>query len=297
MMEIFSKVKGDTEVFTVIGSPIEHSFSPIIHNTMAEVLNRNFIYTAMEVEEDCLNGAIKGAYCLGIKGLNVTVPHKIAILDLLFYIEKSAKAIGAVNTLKYSKNGYIGYNTDAIGSAYAIENAGYDIKGKVVLLLGAGGAGNACAVMALEQGCKKLIIANRNVDKARRLKKNLLKFYDVEIEAIDIKEINSIERCDLVINCTILGFGKNENLSPIEDKNFFIEKKVQFVFDVIYAPWETKLLKDARSMGIECLNGFSMLVYQAIAAEEIWFDEKIDKEIQIEICEKLSEYFREKKNG
>lgn len=293
MSDIFCRVKGTTSVFTVIGCPVKHSFSPVIHNTLASVTGRDFIYTAMEVQPDCVQGAIKGSYCLGIKGINVTVPHKVTVMDLLCDIDKRARAIGAVNTLKYTEDGYVGYNTDVIGVGYAIKNKGYDIKDKTVLLLGAGGAANACAVMACDEGCKKLIIANRTVDKAKRLAKNVSSYYDCEIEAVAISDINEIDHCDLIINATTVGFGDKVGLSPIEDKSFYNAKGVEFVFDAIYTPWETQLLKDAREAGVETLNGFSMLVYQAVAAEEIWFDEKYSKELQEELCEKLSKYFRE----
>ncbi len=293
MSDIFSRVKGTTSVFTVIGCPVKHSFSPVIHNTMAGVTGRDFIYTAMEVQPDCVQGAIKGAYCLGIKGINVTVPHKVAVMDLLCDIDKRARAIGAVNTLKYTEDGYVGYNTDVIGVAYAIKNAGYAIKDKTVLLLGAGGAANACAVMACDEGCKKLIIANRTVDKAKRLAKNISAYYDSEIEFVAMSEINEIEHCDIIINATTVGFGDKIGLSPVEDRSFYNKKGVEFVFDAIYTPWETQLLKDAKEEGIRTLNGFCMLVYQAVAAEEIWFDEKYDKELQEELCTKLSKYFRE----
>lgn len=293
MSYIFSKVKGTTSVFTVIGCPIKHSFSPVIHNTMAGITGRDFIYTAMEVQPDCIQGAIKGAYCLGIKGINVTVPHKVAVMDLLCDIDKRARVIGAVNTLKYTEDGYVGYNTDVIGVGYAIKNKGYGIKDKTVLLLGAGGATNACAVMACDEGCKELIIANRTVDKAKRLAKSLSSYYDCEIKAIAISDINAIEKCNLVINATTVGFGDKIGLSPIENKSFYKTKGVEFVFDAIYTPWETQLLKDAKEAGVETLNGFSMLVYQAVAAEEIWFDEKYDKEIQEKLCQELSKYFKE----
>lgn len=293
MSDIFSKVKGTTSVFTVIGCPIKHSFSPVIHNTMAGITGRDFIYTAMEVQPDCIQGAIKGAYCLGIKGINVTVPHKVAVMDLLCDIDKRARVIGAVNTLKYTEDGYVGYNTDVIGVGYAIKNKGYGIKDKTVLLLGAGGAANACAVMACDEGCKELIIANRTVDKAKRLAKSLSSYYDCEIKAIAISDINAIEKCNLVINATTVGFGDKTGLSPIENKSFYKTKGVEFVFDAIYTPWETQLLKDAKEAGVETLNGFSMLVYQAVAAEEIWFDEKYDKEIQEKLCQELSKYFKE----
>ena len=188
-----NSVKGKTAVYGVIGCPIEHTFSPAIHNTMAKTLNKDMIYEAFRVEKDNLESAIKGAYSLGIKGLNVTVPHKVEVMKCLCDIDKRAKVIGAVNTLKYTENGYVGYNTDIIGVYYAIKNKGFDVKGKTVLLLGAGGAGNACGVMAADKGAKMLYIANRTVSKADKLAESIRAEYpDTEIKTLSIDDIYDI---------------------------------------------------------------------------------------------------------
>ncbi len=291
MKNVNTSVNGSTEVYAVIGCPISHSFSPVIHNTMAERLGRNFIYTALKVEPDALEDAIKGAYALGIRGINVTVPHKKAVMDMLCSVDKRALAVGAVNTLKYTENGYEGYNTDVIGAYYALKNAGYDIRDKAVLLTGAGGAGNACAVMACDSGCKSLTIANRTVEKADELADNLRKHYSCDINTIKLDDIYSLEKCDIIINATTLGFGDKRALTPIEDRSFFKDKGVEFVFDVIYP--KTRLLSEAEEEGIPTLAGFDMLVYQALAAEEIWFGEKFDIDTQREICALLWEYYKE----
>ena len=271
-----NSVKGKTAVYGVIGCPIEHTFSPAIHNTMAKTLNKDMIYEAFRVEKDNLESAIKGAYSLGIKGLNVTVPHKVEVMKCLCDIDKRAKVIGAVNTLKYTENGYVGYNTDIIGVYYAIKNKGFDVKGKTVLLLGAGGAGNACGVMAADKGAKMLYIANRTVSKADKLAESIRAEYpDTEIKTLSIDDIYDIPNVDIVLNATVIGFGENKGLSPIKDTGFYKAKGVEMVFDAIYSPWETQLLKDCRKEGITGINGFDMLVYQAVAAEEIWFDEEL----------------------
>ena len=193
-----NSVKGKTAVYGVIGCPIEHTFSPAIHNTMAKTLNKDMIYEAFRVEKDNLESAIKGAYSLGIKGLNVTVPHKVEVMKCLCDIDKRAKVIGAVNTLKYTENGYVGYNTDIIGVYYAIKNKGFDVKGKTVLLLGAGGAGNACGVMAADKGAKMLYIANRTVSKADKLAESIRAEYpDTEIKTLSIDDIYDIPNVPL----------------------------------------------------------------------------------------------------
>lgn len=291
---IDNSVRGKTAVYGVMGCPIEHSFSPAIHNTMAKVLKKNIIYNAFKVEKNDLEKAVKGAYALGIKGLNVTVPHKVEVMKYLCDIDRGAKVIGAVNTLKYTENGYVGYNTDIIGVYYAIKNKGFDVKDKEVLLLGAGGAGNACGVMAAEKGAKRLVIANRTVEKAEKLAQAIREEYpETETVAISIKDIYDIPKVDIILNSTVIGFGENIGKSPIENTDFFKEKGVEMVFDAIYSPWETQLLKDCRKEGIVGINGFDMLVYQAVAAEEIWFGEAVDRDTTEKVRQELSDFYRE----
>ena len=209
-------------------------------------------------------------------------------------IDKRAKVIGAVNTLKYTENGYVGYNTDIIGVYYAIKNKGFDVKGKTILLLGAGGAGNACGVMAADKGAKMLYIANRTVSKADKLAESIRAEYpDTEIKTLSIDDIYDIPNVDIVLNATVIGFGENKGLSPIKDTGFYKAKGVEMVFDAIYSPWETQLLKDCRKEGITGINGFDMLVYQAVAAEEIWFDEEIDPQLTEKARKELSDFYRE----
>ncbi|MGN1317630.1 MAG: shikimate dehydrogenase [Lachnospirales bacterium] len=290
-----NSVKGTAKIFGVIGNPIHHSFSPTIHNTMAQILNKDMIYVPFKVNNDDLSDAIKGAYALNIMGLNVTVPHKVEVMKELCYIDKAAKVIGAVNTLKYTEKGYEGYNTDVIGVYYAIKNAGYSVENKKVLLLGAGGAANACGVMAADKGCKELFIANRTIEKARALAKRISDNYNCKVTPVSMADIYDINSCDIIINATTLGFGEKEGISPIENTNFYKDKGVELVFDAIYTPWETKLLKDARECGINIINGFTMLVYQAVAAEEIWFNEKYDDNLKERLCLELGDFYKKEK--
>ena len=188
----------------------------------------------------------------------------------------------------------MGYNTDIIGVYYAIKNKGFDVKGKTILLLGAGGAGNACGVMAADKGAKMLYIANRTVSKADKLAESIRAEYpDTEIKTLSIDDIYDIPNVDIVLNATVIGFGENKGLSPIKDTGFYKAKGVEMVFDAIYSPWETQLLKDCRKEGITGINGFDMLVYQAVAAEEIWFDEEIDPQLTEKARKELSDFYRE----
>lgn len=285
---IIDKITGKTSLFGVMGDPIEHTYSPIIQNTFANKLGQDMVYSSFHVRKEGLENAVKGAYELNIRGLNVTVPHKKEVMKYLYEVDEKAMQIGAVNTLKYTDKGYIGYNTDITGIYYTLQESQVSVENKKVLLLGAGGAACAAAVLALSQGCEELIIANRTVENGEKLKEHISKFYTNKISVMSIKEINSIANCHIIINTTTVGFADKIGISPIEDKNFFKEKKVEFVFDVIYTPWQTKLIEDAKSEGIKAVNGFSMLVYQAVAAQEIWFEKEIPLEIKKEIKDLLA---------
>ncbi len=290
---INNNIKGTSEIYGVIGCPIHHSFSPTIHNTMANMLNKDIAYVPFKVEKDCVENAIRGAYALNIKGLNVTVPHKVEVMKYLSGIDKNAQVIGAVNTLKYTDNGYVGYNTDVIGVYYAIKNAGYEIKNKTVVVLGAGGAANACGVMAADKGASKLYIANRTVEKAEALAKRIRDNYSCQVNALPISEIDNIKNADIIINATTIGFGDKIGISPVSNTDFYKDKGVELVFDAIYTPWKTKLLEDAEKAGCHTINGFTMLVYQAVAAEEIWFKEGYSEDIKERLCADLSKFYKE----
>ena len=290
-MKIADNINAATQVFGVIGDPIGHSLSPLIHNTMAAMLGTNLVYTAFHVLPENLESAIKGAHALGIAGLNVTVPHKKAIMPCLCALDPTAELVGAVNTIKYTPEGYVGYNTDMIGAYYALELNGVELKDSSVLLLGAGGAANACAAMAGRYEAKELYIANRTLENAKKLAEHISANFDISVKALSMQEINTIEKCDLVINCTTLGFGDKAELTPVEDKGFFKRAGVKTVFDAIYSPWQTRLLKDAEDEGIKAINGFDMLIFQAFAAREIWLDESHDTAFRSQLKKLLTEHY------
>lgn len=288
-----NSINGKTKIYGVIGCPVEHTLSPLIHNTFAGIKKLNMRYIPLLVQPQELKNAVSGAQALGICGLNVTVPHKIEVIQYLCGIDREAEAIGAVNTLKLTDNGYVGYNTDIIGVYYAIRNRGYDIKGKNILLLGAGGAASACAIMAASKGAAKLYIANRTVEKAAALGEKTQKYYNCPTEALSLDGIYSIPQCDIVLNATVMGFGRFEGISPIADKGFFKKKNVSLVFDAVYSPWITQIMKDAHEAGIDAVNGFDMLVYQAVAAEEIWLGDTVPVEEQTTLCKMLAEQIKQ----
>ena len=272
-MKSVNRINGKTKVFGILGDPIAHTFSPALQNTLAEEMDINFAYVPFHVKGLDLQGAVTGAYCLGIQGLNVTVPHKRTVMDFCTYIDQKAQDIGAVNTLKRTENGYAGYNTDYLGLKKSLEGQGVSVEGRTVVLLGAGGAANAAAVLAASEGAKQLYIVNRTVGRAEQLAALIRRQYDIPVFAIGYDALMQIVVPEIVIQATSLGMGSTAGSSPVKDVTFF--EKVIAAVDIIYAPWETKFLSDAKKIGAKAVNGFDMLIYQGIASFEIWNDMKI----------------------
>lgn len=281
-------VNGKTKVLGVIGHPIAHTFSPVIHNTLGKILDHNIIYTAYPVEPSRLEGAIKGAHCLQIQGINVTVPHKQEVMAYLEDIDPLARQVGAVNTLKRTETGYVGYNTDVEGLLRCLQNRQVQLKGRRVLLLGAGGAARAAAVMAASQAPKKIWIANRTMENARKLGEDIKAFYGANIEAISWEQIEDLEGIDLCIQTTPIGMSPHTGGSPIGEQ---VLKNVKVALDLIYNPWKTKFLADAEKAGCQIINGFDMLYYQAVKAYEIWGELKIDAQAQRHVKDILEQYY------
>ena len=286
-MDILAK----TKIFAVLGDPISHSLSPMIQNYIAQLRKYNMSYYAFRVAPNDLEAAIKGGFALGISGFNITVPHKKEVIQYLYELDKTAEMIGAVNTLKLTPNGYVGYNTDIIGAYYALKINGVEVKDKNVLVIGAGGAGNACAAMAFVRGAKNVYIANRTIATAKTLSER----FGVNVSALSTEEICSLEDVDIVINTTTLGFGDKADMTPVEDSEWYKKAGVSAAFDAVYSPWETRFLREAKGLGIKAINGFPMLVYQAAATQEIWFDTEFSDEFKLKLCEKLTKKYLEEK--
>ena len=266
-------ISAKTKIFCIIGHPISHSFSPLIHNYWFKNLGLDSKYIALDVDPDQLKQATKGLKALNIEGFNVTLPHKEKIIRLIDNVDSLAQDIGAVNTIKKENGQLIGRNTDAIGGKQALLDAGCQINNKNVLILGAGGAAKAIC-FALGDAIDNLVIANRTQKRATILAKELMKKKDLKIKVIDIiapilkKELENI---DILINTTPIGMYPNIGQSPISKD---VLHNDLFIFDLIYNPLETKLLKDATSIGCKSLGGLDMLINQGALAFEWWTNKK-----------------------
>lgn len=273
-------IGGKTHTYGLLGNPIDHTFSPFIYNTIERAVTgsgqADFVYVPFLVKDGNIEAAVRGAHALNIQGLSVTVPYKKDVMPLLRSINKTAMAAGAVNVLKYTEDGYDGYNTDVYGVIKTLENENVGMKDKNAVVLGAGGGAAASAVALCEMGAKKIFIVNRTPNTAKQLAKHISQYYNVDIEYRTFDELGSLPICEVAIQTTTLGFGPHKGISPVPDIGFF--NNVRLVFDIIYNPWETVFLADAKKCGVTAINGFDMLVFQAFAAFEIWKGKSFDND-------------------
>ena len=263
------EIKGSTNIVGLIGHPVEHSFSPPMHNAAFKALEMDYVYTAFDVNPNDLKNAIAGAQALNIKGFNVTIPHKIDVMNYLNEIDEVASLIGAVNTIDFKD--LKGYNTDGIGAVKAIGEV-TNIKNKNVVIAGAGGASRAISFYIAKYGADNLTILNRNVEKAQNLAGDILK--SGLIDNVNSDSINNMDLSgtDILINTTPVGMHPNVDDVPIASNELMHEDLV--VFDAVYNPNETGLLKEAIKAGAKPVYGIKMLLYQGAESFEIWTGKK-----------------------
>ncbi|MDE2590954.1 MAG: shikimate dehydrogenase [Patescibacteria group bacterium] len=252
----------------IIGDPVEHSISPQMHNACYKALgiDKEFIFLAAHVSPQNLEHAIQGIRALGIHAVTITIPHKTAVIGLLDAIDPIAEKIGAVNTI-VNKNGKLtGFNTDWIGIDKSLKKI-INLKNKKAAILGAGGAARAAICTAKKVGAQ-VYIFNRTAENAKMLAEE----FQTEYDSID--KIESILTCDVIINTTSVGLNSDETPIPSD-----AIRKEQIVFDIIYTPFETQLLKLAKGKGACVIHGTDMLLYQAIAQFNIYTGRSAPEEV------------------
>jgi len=263
------RISGKTRVCAIIGDPVEHSLSPVMHNAAFKELGLNLVYMAFTVTTKELKTAIMGARSLGLTGLNVTMPHKNAVMNYIDEVDATAKGIGAVNTILSNHGKLIGYNTDGNGAMIALQENGVDPEGKKIVLLGAGGAAKAIAYHAA-QDVDELVILNRSPEKAIKLDEALPQSFRKKVKTgrlsfTVLKE--ELKEADILINATSVGMHPNVDISPVPSSLLRCDL---CVMDIIYNPLETRLVIDAKSLGAKVVSGLEMLIYQGAVAFEIW---------------------------
>jgi shikimate dehydrogenase len=281
------EIAGRTHVCAVIGDPIEHTLSPTMQNAAFQHLNLNMVFLAFRVTPDQLEHAVKGVRALGIRGVNVTMPHKNSVTLFLDEADASVRFLHAANTILNQDGRLRGFNTDGVGAVRALKNNGVELSGKKVLLLGAGGAAKAIA-FALAREVDELCILNRDAAKARELTSLLepwgKKIIADELSPNPIRE--HLKESDLLINATSVGMAPNTHESLVEIPWL---KPDLTVMDIVYNPVETKLIRDAKAADAKTVNGVEMLLYQGAASFEIWMGTKAPVDVmRAALLEKLS---------
>jgi len=264
-----ASISGKTALYGVIGDPVDHSLSPAIQNAAFQAQGLDAVYVPFHVKPGTLKSAIQGLRALGVRGFNVTLPHKIPVMRFLDELDRKASEMGSVNTVA-NRNGILyGYSTDGLGALKALGEAGVGIDGKTVLLLGAGGSARALAYAFAPQ-VKSMRIINRTFSRAKQLERRLRAKFPKDIASAQLsrKSLSRyIEEADVIVNASSMGMdGKAD--PPITEKSL---RASQCVFELVYRPQETRLLREAKLAGARTVNGLDQLVHQAACSFELWF--------------------------
>lgn len=275
------KAKAKTPIrLGVFGNPVAHSLSPQMQNAALEKCGFEMRYGRFEIAPAELPAALKLLPELNFIGLNLTVPHKIAAFELMDEVEETARKIGAVNTIKIENGKLHGFNTDGKGFSRAIrEEFSVDLRDLRVLVLGAGGAARAIALQCAKENCERLVIANRDFEKAKQLSEELRPFFAearvlgpvARLQAVPLDEAAlrfQIANVDLVVNATPLGLSRAD-AAPISAR---LLAPHLMIYDTIYSSGQTAFVSAAVEAGARAANGLSMLLHQGALAFEIWFD-------------------------
>ncbi|MEE2753617.1 MAG: shikimate dehydrogenase [Candidatus Latescibacterota bacterium] len=266
-------IKATSQVLGVIGDPIAHSFSPDMHNAAIEALGVDLCYVAFHVQPDRVGSAVKGLRGFDILGLNVTIPHKLAVMEYIDQISEEALAVGAVNTIHNEDGNLTGYNTDVYGVTTAIEQiAGVTTFPESCVVLGGGGASRAVTyALGKREEVKRVTILNRTVDRAEALATDMEKITGKEIipSALDKgSEKMAFDSAGLVVNTTSLGMHPYPNASPL--MNDAAIRPDLILYDTVFNPLETTLMRQFKAKGASAFGGLDMLVFQGARSFEIW---------------------------
>lgn len=265
-------------LYGLIGEKLTHSFSPAIHSIIFKELDLDGHYQLFEVKKEELENAVHGLKALNAKGVNVTIPYKVDIMNHLDEISDEAKKIGAINTICFNENKTIAYNTDYFGFGIMLSKFGVNPENKKAIVLGTGGAAKSVVQYLIDKNIGDITLVSRDTNKRKD------KFTDIRMISYD--DIKKIGKQDIIINTTPCGMYPKTNNSPIKKEDI---TNFDVAVDLIYNPIETLFLKNAREQGIKTVNGLYMLVGQAVKAQELWNEIDISSEIIDRIYEKIVE--------
>jgi len=273
-------INARTKIVGLIGYPIDYTLSPTMHNAAFKELNLNFVYLPFRVKSGNLNLAMKGLLGLNIVGVNVTIPYKEEVMKELHELSQEARMIGAVNTICVQEEKLIGDNTDGKGFVTSlIEDMNIDPVGKKIFILGAGGAARAIGFSLAKLGVKRITFTDKEMIKAESLASDIKHhFHEIWVNTVELKDEefeDYIKECNILVNATPCGMHENDPLLINPEWLF----KNQVVYDIIYNPPQTPLLKAAKSKGLKTQNGISMLVHQGALSFELWTGKKAPIEV------------------
>lgn len=268
-------ISGKTKLTGFFAKPASHSLSPLMHNLAFSHWGIDAVYLAFEVDQTNLRQAVESIRTLDMLGVNVSMPNKTAVLAYLDQLSPEAELIGAVNTIVHQEQRLIGYNTDGMGFVRSVNETGHPIKNQKIVVLGAGGAAKSIVVQMALEGAQEITIYKRLNATFLPLKEYFAKvsektgcpirlhdYADESQLALDLSQAN------LLINATDIGMGSKKDQLPIADIKLLHSQLA--VFDLIYSPSETRLIQEAKKMGIKAYNGLGMLIHQGAIAFELW---------------------------
>ena len=265
------QISGKTKICALIGDPVEHTMSPVMHNAAYKKLGLDYIYIPFRVAPEQLAAAVDGLRALNVKGFNVTIPHKVSIIPMLDGLDPLAEKIGAVNTVVNNDGELRGYNTDAEGFLRALLERGVEPGGKNVVVLGAGGASRAITYVLAEKNAA-LTILNRQLelDWAEDIAELIREDFGKVVRVLELCEeylAEALEKADILVNATSVGMSPAVDESPVPAG---LLKDSLIVFDVVYNPMMTRLIREARAAGARTIGGIDMLAWQGALAFEKW---------------------------
>lgn len=269
------------EFYGILGGTLKHTISPMIHKKIFSLLNIEGAYKDFVVNQGDIGKVAESLKVLKIKGVNVTIPYKEDIMEYLDFISPEAEKIKAVNTILLKDEKLYGYNTDYFGFGKIISENNIRIKDEVAMVLGTGGAAKAVVTFLLDKGINKIYLVSRNHRENNQ-------YYKDRIECITYDEIENLEG-HIIVNTTPVGMYPNTNNSPVNDK---VINNFNALIDIVYNPKETKFLKIGRELNKSVYGGLTMLIYQAIKAQEIWQDISISEEISRKLSSYINEQFK-----
>lgn len=277
---------GKTKNLGIFGYPVAHSFSPSMQNAALQAANLDYAYIAMPIAPENLSAAVMGLRAMNFRGVNVTIPHKQAIMQHLDEINEDARIIGAVNTVVNDNGHLTGYNTDVIGFIDAMKDKGFSPAGKNAVMLGAGGAARSIIWGLIKEKVNSITIGVRNVPKVQPLADYFQKYIPITLlDWNDDTFKDKLRSADLLINATPLGMAPNINAAPPVDWDCVPPSAL--AYDIIYTPAETMFLRTAREHGCQTLNGEGMLVGQGAESFRLWTGAEPDQTLMAAVLRQM----------